>query len=174
MGGICFSSECYVMGRGGLSALCSFDTSCAILDVTGEFNRIEAIEPCDFSGLLGIKVLQSQKFDSVSLDTPYLVYNKLGGRAEYVLARNLQIGMFLLSVKPKMKYAKTRYSMDMQDLVTGFGLRNYVTHGGVQYTPRPITDILDMSNTDKRGLTVKLKGTVTMQTANGIVKTWSV
>jgi hypothetical protein len=174
MGGICFSSECYVMGRGGLSPLCSFNTSYAILDVTGEFNRIESIEPCDADGLVALHVHDCLKYDCCSLDTPYLTYDKHTGEAAYVLARYLVAGMVLLSVKPTMKYAKTRYSMDMQDLVTGFGLRNHVTLGKTQYTMRAIHSIVKMDAQPKRCLSVKLKHTVTMQTANGIVKTWSV
>ena len=174
MGEIVFSSNCWFMSRSGLHPLCTLGTDCSILDVTGVLAKVEEIRPCDIDGLLGIKVINSQKYDSVGLDTPYMVYDKRSGSVEYVRARNLKLGMCLLSVKPTMKYAKTCYSMDMQDFVTGFGKMKSVTINKVTYTMRPITDLLPMDSAEVRGYTLKLKHTVTAQTANGIVKTWSV
>ena len=174
MGEIVFSSNCFFMSRGGLSPLCALDCGCSILDVTGVLAKVEEIRPCDIDGLIGIRVINSQKYDSVGLDTPYMVYDKRSGAVEYVRARNLKLGMCLLSVKPTMKYAKTCYSMDMQDFVTCFGKMKSVTINKVTYTLRPITDLLPMDSAEVRGYTLKLKHTVTAQTANGIVKTWSV
>lgn len=165
----------FVMAKNGLTLVADLEVGMCVLTFDGTFSKIDEL---DFRmsdvQTVKIKCEHSNHLDIANATMPYLVYDRKTKQASYAMAKNLEFGQWILSAKPTMKYAKTRFSMDMNDFVTGFNGRKTVTLNDCAFSVRQIAELQTLSKSSVRVARMTLHGAYTAQTANGIVKTWGV
>lgn len=162
-----------VMSRSGLKIAKELAVGNSVLTADCVFDRIDGVELEEIeSETVNIKAFVSSGMDIALPNTPYLTYNRKTKAAYYEFAKNLRMGSPILSCKPTMKYAKTCYSMDMNDFVTGFGCLKTVTFGVCTFTMRRVGEVTHSEKSKILVARLVLHGSFTVQTENGIVKSW--